>query len=274
MQGKLEIIDSKAKYYFDTLASNHGFNPNDTWVGGYVDYEWNHFRHIIQAYEFDLNGKQILEFGCNFGASAIVLAKLGANVIAIDVNATSIAIAKANAAIYGTQNSIQFIHIKDTRDMPFKDNQFDLITCNSVLEYIPNTILYAVQQEIDRVLKLNGVIFITGTSNRLWPVEVHSQKWFINYIPDFLDKWLFFEKKIGKGVYPWQVRYGFGNYTNIDLRNSGTSFFNAKCRIGSSAWKIKILKIMNAILSPFKLWIGTIIPSISLVLQKNKNHTD
>lgn len=176
----------------------------------------------------------ILEFGCNFGASAIVLAQLGVQVTAIDIDHEVIELAKANAAMYGFQERINFLHIQDTTPMPFDDAVFDIINYNSVLEYVPPPLLSSVQHEIDRVLKPNGLIIVTGTSNRLWPLEMHSRKWLVNYVPAFLDQLLFSGKPIGKGVFPWDIRYGFGQYENVDFAEGGCSFMESKRRMGMS----------------------------------------
>lgn len=47
-------------------------------------------------------------------------------------------------------------------------------SCNSVLEYVQLRHLADLLLEIDRVLAPGGVLLVLGTSNRLWPREVHS----------------------------------------------------------------------------------------------------
>lgn len=265
---ELEVSDVAAKNLFRNLALDRGLDPDSLWVGGYVAYEWAHIRHIFQAYNLDIKGKHILEFGCNFGASAIVLAKLGAQVTAIDIDDGVVELAKANAAMYGLQDRIRFLHVRDTTSMPFDAALFDITNCNSVLEYVPPPLLSSVQHEIDRVLKPNGLIFISGTSNRLCPVEMHSRKWLVNYVPGFFDKILFNDKSIEKGVFPWDIRYGFGQYENVDWANGGCSFIEAKRRIGGPACKLLVLKTINAITRPIGIWMGLILPSLTLTLRK------
>lgn len=266
--GQLEVSDATAEKQFRKLAAQRGLDPDNLWVGGYVAYEWAHIRHVFQAYRSDLRGTHILEFGCNFGASAIVLAKLGAQVTAIDVDRGIIELARANAAMYGLQDRIEFIHVPDTTTMPFGEALFDIANCNSVLEYVPPPLLKSVQQEIDRVLKPNGLIFVSGTSNRLWPVEMHSRKWLVNYLPGFLDRLLFGGRAIEKGTFPWNIRYGFGKYENVDLAEGGRSFFEAKRRIGLSSKKLLVLKTINTLTRPIGVWMGLILPSLTLTLRK------
>ena len=266
---ELIVSDKAAEKIFQRLAQDRGLDPENLWVGGYVAYEWNHIRHVFQAYLPDIRGMHILEFGCNFGASAIVLAKLGAQVTAIDIDQGAVELARANAAMYGLQDDrINFLHVRDTSAMPIDDAVFDIANCNSVLEYVPPSLLRSVQHEIDRVLKPGGLIFVSGTSNRLWPVEMHSRKWLVNYVPGFLDQLLFGGKPVEKGVFPWGIRYGFGRYENIDRIDGGRAFIAAKRRIGSSSEKLHMLKTMNALLRPIGIWMGLILPSLTLTLRK------
>lgn len=60
--------------------------------------EWENVRHLIAAYAGDVAGASLLEFGCNYGASSIVAAALGARVTGIDVEAEAVALARLNAA--------------------------------------------------------------------------------------------------------------------------------------------------------------------------------
>ncbi len=73
------ISNFSAVSAFEKEAISQNLDVNSTWVGGYVTYEWQHLRHILEAYYGDIKNLNILEFGCNFGASSIVMAQMGAN---------------------------------------------------------------------------------------------------------------------------------------------------------------------------------------------------
>ncbi len=261
---KLPTISDEAQKAFESAAREMELDPNNKWIGKYVDYEWQHLRNILEEYNFTLEQANVLEFGCNVGASAIVFSILGANVWAIDVSRGMIQLAKLNALRYGVTN-ISFVYKEDTSCLPFEPNYFDIINCNSVLEYIPNKHLPNIQKELDRVLKVKGRILITGTSNRLWPKEVHSSYWFTNYIPHFFDS--FHSKKIERGIFPWQARYGFGkNYSNIDHEDKGKSFTKSRLTFGANENKLRLL---NAIAQLIGVGPGMILPNISCVLSKH-----
>lgn len=262
------VRDNHALSRFKQLVRNAGLDPEDAWVGGYVDYEWGHVRHVFQAYELDLPKMHVLELGCNYGASAIVLALLGARVTAIDISKQIIEIAKANAAIYGLQDRINFLQVRNTEQLPFKAAKFDMINCNSVLEYIPDSMREAVQTELSRVLKSRGLVFISGTSNRLWPREMHSKKWFVNYLPRFTDRIFTGRQQVERGVFPWDVLRGFAKYENVDRLGNGRQYLEAKRRMGMSPFKLGVLKTFNVFSRLGRIWIGVLTPSLTLTLRK------
>jgi 2-polyprenyl-3-methyl-5-hydroxy-6-metoxy-1,4-benzoquinol methylase len=208
MPVKPTIVDTELDQRYRELAAEQGYDPDSLWVGGYVDYEWTHGRYFLEHFVDHINAKQVLEFGCNHGATSIVLALLGAQVTAIDIDADVIKLAQANAARYGVADNINFVHCTDTKKLPFEDQQFDMVTCNSVLEYVEPSDLLAVEQAIDRTLKNTGLILIYSTSNRLWPKEVHSGRWLVNYLPKWFDQWISPENSLQRGVFPNQLLAG------------------------------------------------------------------
>jgi len=182
--------------------------------------------------------RRVLEFGCNVGASAIVLAWLGARVQAVDIAKSMVDLAEANARRYGEtsgdgiaigEGRAAFAHVADSRALPFPDACFDLVTCNSVLEYVHPDQLRAIQQEIDRVVAPGGLILVTGTSSRLWPREAHSGRWFIHWLPRRVGPLLGRGRNIEYGVWPWMVRYGFGpDYDNLDASDKAAAYLAAR----------------------------------------------
>lgn len=259
------IVDKKADAHFRRLVYGVGRDPDDRWIGGYVDYEWDHGRHIYEAIPGSMRGN-VLEFGCNYGATAIVLAALGAHVTAVDVDGSYLCLARANAARYGVAGRIRFVHCEDSAHLRFNDAMFHTVVCNSVLEYVAPRKLPAVQQELDRILAPGGLLFVTGTSNRLWPREVHSRRWLVNYVPIFLDQVLGVD--LQRGVAPWSVRYGFGRYDNLDWADGGQSYLDARTRMPGSRARSALLRHGNRVARLFGTSLGLLTPSISITLRK------
>jgi SAM-dependent methyltransferase len=262
----LAIVNREADVAFHALARDLSLDPADPWLGRYVEYEWNHLRHVFESELCPVGGRVVLEFGCNIGATSIVLAKLGAAVKAVDVNPRCVALAEHNARRYGVEDNIDFHCLPDTRSLPFASESFDLVSCSSVLEYVPGPLLGAIQEEIARVTKKGGAILIAGTSNRLWPVEVHSRRWLINYLPRCLDKRLF-GRPMQRGIWPWLVRRGFGPYEDLLLVKE-EAFLQAKLRTGASQRQIRLLSFAGKCSKRAGISVGMLLPSMFMVLRK------
>ncbi len=270
MDGRPNIVDKKADAEFRSLMCRIGRDPDDRWIGGYVDYEWDHGRHIYETIPGSIKG-EVLEFGCNYGATAIVLAVLGAHVTAVDIDERYLRFARANAARYGVAGRIRFVHCEDSAHLPFSDATFHSVVCNSVLEYVARGKRPAVQRELDRILVPGGLLFVTGTSNRLWPREVHSRRWLVNYLPVFLDQVLGVD--LQRGVAPWSVRYGFGRYDNCDWADEGRAYLDARTRMPGSHARSALLRHGNRLARLFGTSLGLLTPSISITLRKRQSPT-
>ncbi len=265
----LPIVNPEADRNFREMAQQMGLDPDGLWVGRYADYEWQHIRYLLEAEPCRVQGRVVLELGCNVGATAIVLAALGAKVTAIDVDATRVELARANAARFGFTQSIAFTHVADTTRMPFAAESFDLICCNSVLEYVPSEILEAVLKEIDRVLRNGGILLIYGTSSRLWPREVHSGSWLVNYLPRSCDSlFLGRGRSLQRGVWPWRLRSALAGYEDLVRKDRGRALLQAKGREGLSATKWDMLRLVNRWANWLGISVGMLMPSCCLILRK------
>lgn len=163
-------------------------DPDDKWVGGYVGYEWEHLGPQLANYGIVPEGLRILEFGCNVGASCIVLAAMGGTVTGVDIAAEMVAISEANIALHDMADRARAVHVADTRKLPLSEAGYDLVIANSVLEYVDPQHLDAIMAELHRVTKPGGHILICGTASRLAPREIHSGRWLVNYLPKLFDR--------------------------------------------------------------------------------------
>lgn len=257
------VRSQRQQQAFERQALKLGLQPRDRWVDGYVDYEWEHLRLVLECMPLRLQGLAVLEFGCNVGASAILFSHLGARVSATDIAADWVELARLNAGRYGIDN-IDFAHVPDSRRLPFRDGQFRLIVCNSVLEYVDTLQCTAVQRELDRVLAPGGMILLTGTSNRLWPRESHSRRWLVNYLPRAIDR--LWGRPLQRGIWPWQARHGFGpGYRNLDTAEASNFFARSRQGMGTSPRLLTPLLWLARLLD---VGPGLLAPHISCLLQK------
>ena len=201
------ICDPAADQQFQ-LAIREQFPESHEFETRYVEHEMAHIGHLFATGVCPVEGREVLEFGCNIGATSIVLAHYGAQVTAVDISPACLEMARLNTKRYGSA-AIRFRPVHEGERLPFADGEFDVVTCNSVLEYVRPELLAGVQRELNRVLKPDGLLLVFGTSNRLSPVEMHSGEWFKNYIPRRFDQVLGRQRE--RGVSPWKLRRGFGS---------------------------------------------------------------
>ena len=109
-------------------------------------------------------GSTLLDLGCGNGRISINLAKLGYNVVGIDISPLFINDAKKKALEHGVQDKVEFL-VGDARDLDklLKDRQFD-----ATIMYWTTIIGYHQSREIDtailkniwRITKPNGYLLI------------------------------------------------------------------------------------------------------------------
>lgn len=118
----------------------------------------------------------ILDVGCGDGFFAkIAFGKID---VGIDPDEKSIEEAKKRR-VYG-----QAV-LYDGKRIPFKDNYFATIVCNSTFEHITN--LDVVLNEVGRVLKPNGLLYFTVPTNT-WPDYLFGTFLFGNSYKAFFNK--------------------------------------------------------------------------------------
>lgn len=263
------ILDHSANRNFRDQAAAMGLDPDDRWVGGYVREEWNGVRHLLEGYFENIEGKKILEFGCNYGGSSIIAAHMGASVTGVDIDPDNIALARHNAAQYDLAIQPEFLHVPDTRQLPFGDDGFDIIICNSVLEYVDPAMLDAVLSEIKRCLTPGGHLVITGTASRIAAKEVHSGRWLMNYWPSWFDtKILGLKDPLQRGLKPWKLFAAFPDWQNVDVEDGGRKWLEMRRKMGQSNTKLAILALANRICALIGMSIGQFGQSISVIYRR------
>lgn len=261
------IVDHREDLRFFALAEERGLDPDARFVGGYVDWEWDHARHVFDGLVGSVRGRAVLELGCNMGATAIVLGALGAEVTAVDPNPHHVELARANAARHGLSERIRFEVVPDTTSMPYGDGSFAWVACNSVLEYVPEDALAGVLGEIDRVLAPRGIVAVLGTSNRLWPREQHTRRWLVNYVPRALDRALF-QAPPRRGVSAAGVRKVLARYDDLVADDGGRTFADLKARMGHRGAKLAAIRAAAWAAARAGVSPGTVGPTLTMLLQK------
>ncbi len=104
----------------------------------------------------NFKGKILLNVGCGTGGFNIEAFKKGAKIFAIEPEKDAIFIARLKADKFGInkKNIVNGVAEK----IPFRDNQFDIVYCFSVVEHVNN--LHRSLKEMIRVCKKGGKIYI------------------------------------------------------------------------------------------------------------------
>jgi SAM-dependent methyltransferase len=100
----------------------------------------------------DLDGREVLEYGCGLGELTILLARSGANVTTFDLSPASVDFTRRRAERDGVADRVRFV-VAAGESLPFPDASFDLAVGKAVLHHLDPV---AGAAELARVLKPNG----------------------------------------------------------------------------------------------------------------------
>ncbi len=140
---------------------------------------FSHQRNLVEpiAKHLGLQGKKVLDFGSGTGALAVAIALKGAQVTATDPTAVSLDACNWRARYFGLdEQQVRTVEISIEPGLPFPDGSFDMVTCNSVFEFIP-TRRDEYVRELVRVLRPGGQL-VVSTENGLFPVDYYTRELF------------------------------------------------------------------------------------------------
>ncbi len=153
---QVQAMDEKSWKYFDVLAA----------VG-----HTKHFggaratQELLELCEIGPD-KHLLYVGCGAGASVVYIAKTyGCRITAVDVHSQMVAEAEERAERLGVDGLVEF-KVADAQDLPFEDDTFDILVCESVNSFVPD--LQQAAHEYGRVIKPGGYV---GLNEAVWVGE-------------------------------------------------------------------------------------------------------
>ncbi len=146
MSDKVSFYKKKSKIYFDKRASDF-FN---TWDGRFCILMYEEVMQRIKEQPF----KSILDLGCGTGAVLSLVLTEFAGIKACGIDLSEKMIEKAAETL---DRDVQLV-VGDSDDLPWVDNSFDLVVCNSSFHHFPEPL--KVLSDIKRVLKPGGRIII------------------------------------------------------------------------------------------------------------------
>lgn len=188
--GKIRVPDKE--FYLSHLSENKQYSNSRKWILWYArvaKFKALRTAQIICLYK-DKKAK-VLDLGCGVGLTLSILAQKFPNIVGCDIDQEALDATKKVLKKVGV--NIRLI-LYDGRKLPFKNNEFDVVTCIEVIEHVQNH--HQFLKEIYRVLKKDGILHIT-TANKWWPYEPHFKLFFLSYLPENLAN--FYVRLSGKG---------------------------------------------------------------------------
>jgi SAM-dependent methyltransferase len=140
---------------------------------------FGHMRNLVDPIDglLGLKDKEVLDFGSGTGALAVAVALKGARVTATDPTPVSLAACNWRGRYFGLdKDRLATVAVGPAPGLPFPAGAFDMVTCNSVFEFIPARRDEHIW-ELARVLRPGGHL-VLSTENGLFPVDRYTGAWF------------------------------------------------------------------------------------------------
>lgn len=139
-----DVAIDAVRHFWDTRPCNIRHSPKPIGSREYFDdVEARKYfvePHIVSFADFPRwQGKRVLEIGCGIGTATTSFLRAGAEVVAVDLSAESIALAQRRAEIYGVAERARFVVADAERLTEFvQPEPFDLIWSFGVLHHTPH----------------------------------------------------------------------------------------------------------------------------------------
>jgi ubiquinone/menaquinone biosynthesis C-methylase UbiE len=158
------------------------------------------------------NSKSVLDFGAGTGNLTGKLLSLGYHVTAVDISAEMCGILKKRYASYLESGKLNVVN-SAVENLNFDKNEFDLITCYSVLHHLPNYV--GTIQQLSGYLKKGGVMYLDHETPFLWNTPGFGERFVKSTYLRFgylLNKIYFKVKKIAFPAALYSLDYALSDY--------------------------------------------------------------
>jgi SAM-dependent methyltransferase len=226
----------EARHYRDlefALTPEGVLAAGDTFFVRTLNYHTNMVPWIESV--FPLAGASVLEIGCGAGAATIAMAQRCGHVDAFDIDQSSLNQARHRLVSVGARN-VDFHRLDPDWAQPDRIEQYrgqmqrlyDVILLPAVLEHMQLHERLSVLKTTWEHLRVDGIVVIYDTPNRLHPFDEHSFRLpFFHWLPDDLALLYAsyspredFPSQLAKSADPMQTLYRLGrgvSYHEFDL---------------------------------------------------------
>jgi len=217
---------------------------------------------ILRYYDKPLSKTRLLDLGCGTGGATVAWALKGAESVGLDQLEEDLELARMRGCSEGV--SPKFILHKKLA-LPFKNNAFDIVICDQVLEHTTN--LSKTVSEIKRVLKQGGIAYI-DVPNRFFPLENHYRLWFVHWFPLAVHR--FFVKLSSKRYFDYPVFFiSYFRLKKEIIKNQFEIIATTRDYIQTlkgSSIKNRVAKLLSGIGIPFYLYS----PTLQFIVRKKR----
>jgi ubiquinone/menaquinone biosynthesis C-methylase UbiE len=131
------------------------------------------------------SGMKLFDAGCGYGGLMVAGAQMGLDVFGMDINPDLVAGARARLDAWSLDGRPQ---VGDLLRLPFRDAEFDLVTCQDVFDHLPAW--GDALREFYRVLKPGGALWLTTATRFVCcRSDPHYQLWGVSMLPKRLAAW-------------------------------------------------------------------------------------
>lgn len=163
------------------FAPLHKFNP--VRIKYITDKSIEHFR---TGADKPLSGLKLLDIGCGGGLLAEPMARLGADVTAIDASEKNIKIASSHADNYGLKINYQCTSVEELAE---SDNKFDIILNMEVVEHVADVDSFL--ESSGNLLKKDGLMFIATLNKTVksYALAIIGAEYILKWLPKGTHDW-------------------------------------------------------------------------------------
>lgn len=126
----------------------------------------------------------VIDIGCGAGTQAMIWAKMGHRVSALDASSALVGIGRRRAQENGLE--VQF-SVGFAQALPYRSESFDVVLMPELLEHVAEW--EACLREAVRILRPRGVLYLS-TTNKLCPVQQEFELPAYSWYPTRLKHWI------------------------------------------------------------------------------------
>ena len=250
-----ERFQHALRAYFDS----YGFLAHPRLESWWKDHTGLRVAHAFNVFipwcltNIDLSSASVLEIGCGTGSSTVALAAHANNVVACDIHAPSIEVARIRLEEDGYSDTVKFRLLDPGLGSLVNDqSKYDVIVMYALLEHMLPQERGAIFQTAWKLLSEKGAIVIYETPNRLLPVDRHTTGLrFWHWLPPkqalAYGKW---RGRFSKNITLEQMyREGYGlSYRELIKCLNGKSYRITFNYVREQLWKRAIIRFLMLLL--------------------------